>query len=445
MNKFINCVLVVLFFVLFATPINAESIGKFKKIGTLTQYLKLLPWQIQVVDLPDGRIVFYDEENIEIYDPKTNKIGGISQPKYKHDYTKITALDDGRLFIPGTKQKVNYSNIKELDVPENSEYSEIYNPSTNTWTQAARMNYPRRDFGLVKLKDGRLFIYGGQTPNRDFLLHYPNTEAVYVKYTDALYAEIYDPNTNKYTVVAKTPKIEKKITKYVSMADCIYMPYEKYQKNIELEEQQLKEFQIREAQDSKYKTVKKIIRQGKNGNIINFNEEKKIIPKRSFPPITKLKPLETPEYFGGTSDIELLPNGEVIAYYPDKDYAEIFNPETNEFRVIPYKYELKENNDIVDTDLDLVAMLDKDLKDNQILYSVIPYEKLFDDYSLFKIYVSDRNLYLYNPKTKKLRKAGKYPRKYYPRVCIYRGNGKILILSYSEYLFLYQVKKKYLK
>ncbi len=82
MNKFINWVLVVLFFVLFVSPVNAESIGKFKKIGTLSFLFNIS--NLNILTLDDNRIVIYDLKYFNIFNPKINILENVSQPKDIH-------------------------------------------------------------------------------------------------------------------------------------------------------------------------------------------------------------------------------------------------------------------------------------------------------------------------------------------------------------------------
>ena len=437
-----------MFFVLFVSPVNAGSIGKFKKIGTLSFLFNIS--NLNILTLDDNRIVIYDLKYFNIFNPKINILENVSQPKDIHLGGAIIKLNDGRVFITGTILSRSFNNLEDSYKINNSEYAEIYDPKTDKWVRAARMNYPRRDFGLVKLKDGRLFIYGGKTLDRKFVDTYLPTGFTQVRMSDALYAEIYDPKTDKYTVVGKPTKIEKKVKKYVKQANGHYIEYDHYQKMIAERISAIERAKIPE-----YRTVRASINQGKSGKVVTYKEEKKLIQKDIPPPLPELKPIEISEYLGGTSNIELLPNGEVIAYYPNQDYAEIFNPETNKFRVVPYEYEknaTERNNEIPipKSRKQLIFLWAGGLRNGQRLYAVSPYT--IDNSDPLRgnpFSIDDRTLYLFNPQNNKLCKVGRYPLWSFPDEIRYLDKEKLLVFSYAGFhnyptLYVLHIKKKYL-
>jgi hypothetical protein len=202
----------------------------------------------------------------------------------------------------------------------------------------------------------------------------------------------------------------------------------------------------------------------KKGNRISCEIKNKLIKQPVPPPLPEIKPIEIPEYFGGTRNIELLENGEVIAYYPDKDYAEINNPETNEFRVVPYSYKKAAeymNSDIKAFRKKLEPLAFEGLNEKYQLYMVeLAYKACYSwqaDYwgeGKFIFPIDDRNLYVYDKTTKKISRAGKYPLRNRPKSWSLLPDGRLLVIAedkkwykrmYDKSLLMYTYNNKYKK
>ena len=458
MKKLLKILFIFVLLFVSSLPSPAERVGKFKKLGNLT-HLRNTPISFQSIILKDGRIVIYDEDepNLETYDENTQQISYIPIPDV-HIFAKIVALDDGRFVILGSKCRYLFSDPAKSYEDDQMEYAQIYDPKTKSWSDGAKMNYPRQRYGVVKLKDGRLFIYGGQTLNRDFQTKLSSGDYK-MKYTDALYAEIYDPKTDKFTVAAKAPKIEKRIQKLIKSENGEYRPYSEYQKMVDDRNKE-----IEEAKKPKYKQYCIHAKYDKKGNRISCEIKNKLIKQPVPPPLPEIKPIEIPEYFGGTRNIELLENGEVIAYYPDKDYAEIYNSETNEFRVVPYSYKKAAeymNSDIKAFRKKLEPLAFEGLNEKYQLYMVeLAYKACYSwqaDYwgeGKFIFPIDDRNLYVYDKTTKKISRAGKYPLRNRPKSWSLLPDGRLLVIAedkkwykrmYDITLFMFTYNNKYKK
>ena len=89
--------------------------------------------------------------------------------RYSHT---ATLLRDGRvLVVGGTRSTVVLDSV------------EIYDPTANTWSQAATLSTPRSDHAATLLQDGRVLVAGGNSDIGQVLAS----------------AELYDPASNKWT------------------------------------------------------------------------------------------------------------------------------------------------------------------------------------------------------------------------------------------------------
>jgi hypothetical protein len=168
------------------------------------------------VKLIDGRVFIILKSQAEIFDPKTNKfsIAG-EQIEYYHKpvYDKngekkqirttnniydgkvaLALLKDGRVLILGPNYDLNPNN------------AEIYDPKTNNFENVGSQHFPMFFRDAVTLKDGRVLVTGG---TKQFYKSSANSD---VKRHGAIWsagkeiqdnnAEIFDPNTNKFTIIS---------------------------------------------------------------------------------------------------------------------------------------------------------------------------------------------------------------------------------------------------
>jgi hypothetical protein len=110
--------------------------------------------------LKDGRVIFAGGpgEHIEIYDPKTQKTVILEKTLENRGRHTITVLKDGRVLLAGGMPKTP----NKLDFyGEILDSAEIFDPTTSKVTWAGKMTTPRSSHQAFLLKDGRVFITGG--------------------------------------------------------------------------------------------------------------------------------------------------------------------------------------------------------------------------------------------------------------------------------------------
>ncbi len=218
MNKLIKYTLILMIF--FTSTMNIADalpvkLGKYK-------HLPQPPFEAsrveEMLQLNDGRIFIsvekdYGEKVVTdsgyeyfknysvfyIFDPKTETYKQTAESKYKHHLHRPIVLNDGRVFISSRY-------LAEYEVDDKNKYNvELYNPITDTFKVAGRMNYDRIQYSNVKLQDGRILITGGYNNDEltyeDLKKFYPNIKN---KMTDKEYQKFtknYKPPfiVNKYT------------------------------------------------------------------------------------------------------------------------------------------------------------------------------------------------------------------------------------------------------
>jgi hypothetical protein len=95
----------------------------------------------------------------ELYDPRTrrwNSAGTLSAPRFGHTATLLT---NGKVFVVGGN-----STLPSAEFPVGADSlssAELYDPQTNRWSQAATMRTPRAFQTATLLADGRVLVAGG--------------------------------------------------------------------------------------------------------------------------------------------------------------------------------------------------------------------------------------------------------------------------------------------
>jgi hypothetical protein len=113
--------------------------------------------------LADGRILLvggYGGDNshigladAEIFDPGTNNFTTIPSMSYRRWYPTATTLSDGRVLVTAGWQTTEHSNA---GIPE------IYNPTTNSWSQLTNANNPFETYPFIYvLPNGNVVHVGG--------------------------------------------------------------------------------------------------------------------------------------------------------------------------------------------------------------------------------------------------------------------------------------------
>lgn len=170
--------------------------------------------------LNNGKILISEfPKKCELFNPKTKKFESMAQPNYFHsDYSKPVLLDNGRVFVVGATYGPFIANKKyltpdrmsayqkELEVCEQSQYAEIYDPLKNEWKVSGKMVIPRSGFGITKLQDGRILITNGSVAGP--LAFYPDGKwynPLRIKFPDPeSNAEIFDPKTETFSLAGKS-------------------------------------------------------------------------------------------------------------------------------------------------------------------------------------------------------------------------------------------------
>jgi len=137
--------------------------------------------------LIDGRVLvaggttgFTYLAKTEIYNPFTGKFIRARSMHDAREFASAVLLPDGRVLIAGGDQGVSKKSRIILAG------AEIFDPATGRFSQAASMHYGRSHFEMVLLPSGLVLAIGGLSTG--------------VFAGIATSAELYDPNTNAWTV-----------------------------------------------------------------------------------------------------------------------------------------------------------------------------------------------------------------------------------------------------
>lgn len=159
----------------FITP---HKQGDFVRVGNLNRPM----YGHQMILLDDGRVFVYYCGYIEIYNPKTRRFSKINKTKLDKDYNSLAVkLKNGDVLILG-------------GCTDNSTSSHTYmfDPKTNKITKGPDMITGRERFSAILLKDGSVFISGGE-------YHDEEKRRKKIKYESRLKTtEFYNPKTNKF-------------------------------------------------------------------------------------------------------------------------------------------------------------------------------------------------------------------------------------------------------
>lgn len=142
----------------------------------------------KAVTLGNGKVLVFgnwaDTNVTDIYDPTTNSFTRVGNMIRGRRLFSAVRLQDGRVLAIGGR----YFN-GSTDVGLAS--TEIFDPATETWTSTGSMSVAREGFFAGLLPDGKVFVAGGRRLS----------PAGYLSS-----AEIYDPVTGQFTTVASMPQ-----------------------------------------------------------------------------------------------------------------------------------------------------------------------------------------------------------------------------------------------
>lgn len=111
--------------------------------------------------MQDGRVLVMGgnaagkiHSSAEIFDPATESFSEAAPMNMPRALHSAVTLHDGRVLVVGGFGSLGYSNMLSS--------AEIYDPSTNRWLRAGSLTEPRASHGTVILADGRVVVTGGQ-------------------------------------------------------------------------------------------------------------------------------------------------------------------------------------------------------------------------------------------------------------------------------------------
>lgn len=125
--------------------------------------------------LGDGKVLVVGSGGTDLYDPETQKWTSRAPMINPRDLHSATLLDDGRILVVGGASFPEGSGFTELTS------CELYNPVTDTWAIAGSLNVARSEPKATILDNGKVLVTGGGNGNT------------------ATMAELYDPATNAWS------------------------------------------------------------------------------------------------------------------------------------------------------------------------------------------------------------------------------------------------------
>ena len=122
-----------------------------------------------MTELSDGRQLFVGGVNqnndpqasCEVYDPATDSftaVASMSSPRMGHT---ATLLPDNRVFVAGGFDALTVMPTQLSAIFDIVESTEIYDPTTNTWTNGPNLTTPRAGHVAIKRPNGQVLLAGG--------------------------------------------------------------------------------------------------------------------------------------------------------------------------------------------------------------------------------------------------------------------------------------------
>lgn len=128
----------------------------------------------------------------EIYDPVSGTWSAAANMIHYRAAATATLLPDGRVLVAGGTEGNNAHDVADVaDLLGTAlKTTEIYNPTSNTWTAGPNMNEPKAGAMAVTLNDGRWLVAGGITHISVFGIPIPDFSAG---------MQIYNPGTGAWS------------------------------------------------------------------------------------------------------------------------------------------------------------------------------------------------------------------------------------------------------
>ena len=134
-----------------------------------------------------NRVILSAETRAELYDPATGKwtlTGNLNNTHWGHS---ATLLANGKVLIAGGFYQVN----TQTGQFGPSNYAELYDPDTGTWSNTANLNEARFAHTATLLQNGKVLVAGGDDLDGFFGNGVEGT---------VMTNELYDPNTGSWSI-----------------------------------------------------------------------------------------------------------------------------------------------------------------------------------------------------------------------------------------------------
>ena len=142
------------------------------------------------VKLQDGRVLTVglgaeaESEGVvgaaAAFDPTVDSWASLPNPPTPRGLPDVVLLNDGRVFVTGG---LDFDPSGSFGQPASVGTTEIFDPETALWRQAAAMSQPAQGQAAVLLRDGRVLLVGGTTNDGD----------------ETARVDIYEPGTDTWT------------------------------------------------------------------------------------------------------------------------------------------------------------------------------------------------------------------------------------------------------
>ena len=150
------------------------------------QWSALMSWpmvSIHSILMKNGKVLQFDgwqqPEPTQVWDPGTGTFNNQTAPDSIF-CSGVAELPDGRVLVVGGYGGLSTGKIGIVD-------TNIFDPSTSTWTRVANMHNPRWYPDVTELSDGRYVAISGNSTNDTTWADNP---------------EVYDPSTNTWTTLS---------------------------------------------------------------------------------------------------------------------------------------------------------------------------------------------------------------------------------------------------
>ncbi len=143
---------------------------------------------IHMMLLDTGEVLMWDKKNVALWNPTTGTFTSVT-PNRSLFCAAQTTLADGRALAIGGQSGGAFNGVPDADV---------FDPTTQSWTEATSMDSPRWYPTATALQDGRVLVVSGSTTCNP---RNPPQTNPYVPDPSCIanIPEIYDPATNTWT------------------------------------------------------------------------------------------------------------------------------------------------------------------------------------------------------------------------------------------------------